>query len=91
MDWPAAVTAVVAEVLTTVIEGLLLIGISSLLVASGAWFGYVATGSDDQISFSWTDPSSPSDDTFYYELNGDSGNTVTGVESSVATAYVDSS
>src|SRR3989339_1843485 len=56
---------------------------------SNTYFKYTSTGSDDQLSFSWTDPSSVSDDTFYYELNTDSGNTVTGDESTTTNAYID--
>ena len=33
-------------------------------LTDNVWFNYVATGSDDQLSFSWTDPDSLSDDTF---------------------------
>jgi hypothetical protein len=57
---------------------------------SNMWFKYTSTGSDDQVSFSWTDPSSASDDTFYYEINSDSGNTITGDELMVANPYIDS-
>jgi len=59
-------------------------------LTSDAWFKYSSTGSDDQISFSWTDPSSVSDNTFYYELNADSGSTITGDESTTANPYIDS-
>jgi hypothetical protein len=31
---------------------------------------------DNTLYFEWTDPNSPSDDTFYYELNHSSGNTI---------------
>ncbi len=41
-------------------------------LTSDQWFGYTDTGSDDQISFSWTDPASPSDDYFYYLENDSS-------------------
>jgi hypothetical protein len=58
-------------------------------LTSGTLFNYAATGSDDQISFSWTDSNSPSDDDFYYELNTSSGNTITWDESTVTTAYKD--
>jgi len=57
---------------------------------SDTWFKYSDTGSDDQLSFSWTDPSSVSDDTFYYELNASSGSTITGDESTTANPYIDS-
>jgi hypothetical protein len=59
-------------------------------LTSNTWFKYTSTGSDDQVSFSWTDPSSVSDDTFYYEINADSGNTITGDESTTANPYIDS-
>lgn len=59
-------------------------------LTSDTWFKYSDTGSDDQISFSWTDPSSASDDTFYYELNADSGNTIDGTEASTTNPYIDS-
>ncbi|MCF7846946.1 MAG: FG-GAP-like repeat-containing protein [Candidatus Gracilibacteria bacterium] len=58
-------------------------------LTSATWFQYPATGLDDQISFSWTDPESTSDDTFFYELNTTSTPTITGTESSVTTPYVD--
>ncbi|MFA6458305.1 MAG: LamG-like jellyroll fold domain-containing protein [Patescibacteria group bacterium] len=38
-------------------------------LTSDTWFGAAAIGGDDAASFSWTDPASASDDTFYYELN----------------------
>ena len=60
-----------------------------ILLASDTWFKYSNTGSDDQISFSWTDSSSPSDDTFYYELNSISTNTITGDESNTTNPYID--
>ncbi|KKP79636.1 MAG: S-layer domain protein, partial [Candidatus Moranbacteria bacterium GW2011_GWF2_35_39] len=56
---------------------------------SDTWFNYVAVGSDDQISFSWTDPNSPDDDTFYYELNTDSGDTIDGTENNITNPYID--
>ncbi|MFA5779612.1 MAG: hypothetical protein WC947_05710 [Elusimicrobiota bacterium] len=57
---------------------------------SGTAFNYVATGSDDQISFSWTDPNSPSGDTFYYEYNNTAGNTINGAEATnTANPYID--
>ena len=58
-------------------------------LASDTWFNYSDTGSDDQISLSWTDPSSLSNDTFYYELNLSSGDTITGDESTTLTPYID--
>jgi hypothetical protein len=58
-------------------------------LTSDTWIIYTGTGSDDKLSFSWTDPASPSDDTFYYELNATATATVTGDESTVAVAYVD--
>lgn len=58
-------------------------------LASDGWFKYSDTGSDDRISFSFTDPASISDDTFYYELNVNSGNTITGDESTTTTPFVD--
>ena len=58
-------------------------------LTTDTWFKYSDTGSDDQISFSWTDPSSASDDTFYYELNSNSGDTITGDESATANSYID--
>ncbi|MBT6831818.1 hypothetical protein HOA64_02045, partial [bacterium] len=58
-------------------------------LTSGVLFDYPDTGSDDQVSFSWTDPGSFSDDNFYYELNTTATNTITGSESTVATPYVD--
>ena len=58
-------------------------------LTSNTWFKYTSTGSDDQISFSWIDPASTSDDTFYYELNSNSGNTVTGDESAATNPYLD--
>ena len=57
---------------------------------SATWYDYADTGSDDAVSFSWTDPASSSDDTFYYEMSSGTANVITGVESSVTTAYVDS-
>ncbi len=55
-------------------------------LTSDQWFNYSQTGSDDQISFSWTDPSSPSDDTFYYVLNTTATNFITdGSEEGVTT------
>lgn len=59
-------------------------------LTSDTWFKYSDTGSDDQVSFSWTDPSSASDDTFYYEFNADSGSTITGDESTASNPYIDS-
>ncbi len=67
-------------------------GLSSLdrtSLTSDTWFKYSDTGSDNQVSFLWIDPSSPSDDAFYYELNADSGNTITGDESTTADSYID--
>jgi hypothetical protein len=55
---------------------------------SATWFKYTDTGSDDVISFTWTDPGSASDDTFYYELNSTATATIDGTESSVTTNYV---
>lgn len=63
--------------------------VDRISLTSGTWFKYSDTGSDDQISFSWTDPASVSDDTFYYELNADSLNTITGDESTTADPYID--
>ena len=55
-------------------------------LTSDTWFDYADTGSDDQISFSWTDPASPSDDTFYYVLNSTATNYISdGSEAGVAT------
>ncbi|MBI5221947.1 MAG: hypothetical protein HY980_00395, partial [Candidatus Magasanikbacteria bacterium] len=59
-------------------------------LTSDTWFKYSDTGDDDQISFSWTDPLSVSDDTFYYELNGISGDTITGDELNTTNPYIDS-
>ena len=64
-------------------------GVDRSSLTSNEWFDYADTGSDDQISFSWTDPVSAFDDTFYYELNTDSGNTITGDESTTTNPYVD--
>ncbi|OGZ81100.1 MAG: hypothetical protein A2360_00720 [Candidatus Staskawiczbacteria bacterium RIFOXYB1_FULL_32_11] len=59
-------------------------------LTSNTYFKYTDTGSDDQLSFSWTDPSSVSDDTFYYELNADSSSTITGDELlTTVTPYID--
>jgi len=58
-------------------------------LTSDTWFKYTDTGSDDQLSFSWTDPASTSDDTFYYELNSISTSTITGDESITTNAYID--
>ena len=58
-------------------------------LTSDAWFKYSDTGSDDQLSFSWTDPVSTSDDTFYYELNSISTSTITGDESTTTNPYID--
>lgn len=43
---------------------------------------------DGTVYFEWTDPASPSDDTFYYEYNANSGNTITGNESTTTNNYV---
>ncbi|MFC1656577.1 BspA family leucine-rich repeat surface protein [Patescibacteria group bacterium] len=58
-------------------------------LTSNTLFNYADTGSDDQISFSWIDPSSASDDIFYYEKNTNSGNTITGDESTTTNSYID--
>ncbi len=58
-------------------------------LTSNTWFKYSDTGSDDQVSFSWTDPASISDDTFYYELNSTATATISGDELNTANAYVD--
>jgi hypothetical protein len=59
-------------------------------LTSNTYFKYSDTGSDDQISFSWTDPTSISNDTFYYELNSSSSDTITGDESTTTNPYIDS-
>jgi type 1 glutamine amidotransferase len=56
---------------------------------SGTWYVASDVGGDDQASFTWTDPGSASDDTFYYEYNTSSGNTIVGDESSTGNNYVD--
>lgn len=38
-------------------------------LTSETWFNANSIGNDNQVSFSWTDPTSPSDDSFYYVLN----------------------
>jgi hypothetical protein len=58
-------------------------------LTSGLWFKSSNTGDDDKISFSWTDPSSVSDDIFYYEINSNSGSTITGDETSTTNNYID--
>jgi hypothetical protein len=58
-------------------------------LTSETFFKASSIGSDDKVSFSWTDPSSLSDDTFYYELNTTATATITGDESTVATNYID--
>jgi len=58
-------------------------------LTSATWFTYPDIGSDDAISFSWTDPSSVSNDTFYYELNGTPSDTITGDEATTTNPYVD--
>ncbi len=63
--------------------------VDRISLVSDDWFDYADTGSDDKTSFSWTDPVSAFDDTFYYELNNDSGNTISGDESSTANPYID--
>ncbi|MHC4498060.1 MAG: hypothetical protein ACYS21_02980, partial [Planctomycetota bacterium] len=45
---------------------------------SGNWYNGSDVGGDDQASFTWTDPTSASDDTFYYEYNTSSTNTIDG-------------
>ncbi|MBI4569358.1 MAG: hypothetical protein HY719_13260 [Planctomycetes bacterium] len=51
---------------------------------SGQWTN------DSLVSFSWADPASISDDTFYYELNTSSGNTIAFDEATTtASAFVD--
>ncbi len=42
-----------------------------------------------KISFSWTDPNSPSDDIFYYELNSTSSDSISGIESNTGNPYID--
>jgi len=59
-------------------------------LTSNTWFKYSATGDDDQISFSFTDPSSVSDDTFYYELNATATATISGDETTTTNPYIDS-
>jgi hypothetical protein len=56
---------------------------------SGTWYAASDVGGDDQASFTWTDPNSPSGDTFYYEYNTSSGNTIVGDESTTTNNYVD--
>jgi hypothetical protein len=57
---------------------------------SDTWFNYSDSGSDNQISFSWTDPNSLSDDIFYYEINTTATNTIDGTELNTTNTYIDS-
>jgi hypothetical protein len=59
-------------------------------LTSDTWFAYAATGSDDAVSFSWTDAASTSDDTYYYELNSTATDTIDGTEASTTNPYIDS-
>ncbi|MFZ2834791.1 MAG: hypothetical protein WAZ64_02010, partial [Candidatus Moraniibacteriota bacterium] len=56
---------------------------------SDEWFNYSETENDDQISFSWSDPLSSSDDTFYYELNSNATNSIDGTGATTANPYID--
>jgi hypothetical protein len=59
-------------------------------LTSATWFNAAAIGGDDQASFSWTDPSSLSDDIFYYEINATAtADQIDGTETSAATPYID--
>ena len=55
-------------------------------LTSGTWFKADAIDDDDLVSFSWTDANSLSSDLYYYELNADSADTITGGESESTTA-----
>ncbi len=57
-------------------------------LTSGTWFNYAAAGNDDAASFSWIDPNSASDDTFYYDLNTTSTNTFDNLNSLPTTGLV---
>ena len=60
-------------------------------LTSDTSFNHAATGSDDSVSFAWTDPAATSGDTFYYVLNSAATNTqITGTESTVTVPYLDS-
>ncbi|MFA5780274.1 MAG: hypothetical protein WC947_09080 [Elusimicrobiota bacterium] len=54
---------------------------------SGAPFGYMAAGSDGQISFTWTNPTYSS--VFYYEYNNTATGTIDGSESGTTDDYID--
>jgi hypothetical protein len=57
--------------------------------SSGNWYNAADVGGDGQVSFIWTDPNSPSDDTFYYEYNTTATPTIGGSESTTTNNYLD--
>ena len=57
---------------------------------SGDWLSIARTGGDNQLSFTWSDPDSPADDTFYYEINSlATADQIDGTEDSTTDLYID--
>ncbi|MEK7814228.1 MAG: hypothetical protein AAB296_10745 [Candidatus Desantisbacteria bacterium] len=53
------------------------------------WYKASDVGGDDLASFTWTDPNSASDDTFYYEYNQIATDSIDGTETNTANNYID--
>ncbi|HPN32844.1 MAG TPA: fibronectin type III domain-containing protein, partial [bacterium] len=67
-----------------------IVGITCKTESTGSAITQNIWQNDGTVYFTWTDPASASDDTFYYEYNTNSGNTIDGSEVTVTSNnYVD--